>query len=171
LALLAAVSLLSACASPDRTGATFTALQSRVGQPKPGQGRIVVLRTKAFSGIIDVGWEVRLDNEPMGDLKTGTFVYRDRPAGTHELTFARAGDLYRASRRTVTVVPGRTYYFRLEMNDKGNAVQASATVAGLAGLLIVSAATSAQDDRGLFDFVPVEGRFAQEAMAEVRLAE
>jgi hypothetical protein len=167
---LGAILLLVACAGPTRTGPSFASLAKSTAGPKAGQGRIVVLRDKDFADIFDIGWQVRLDGEPMGDLKNGTFVYRDRGPGSHQLTFERAGDLYRASHRTVSVAGGHTYYFRLELNDKGRTVMASGVAAGLAGMLIASAATSAQDDRGLFDFTPLEGAAAQQALAELRLA-
>lgn len=169
-AFLGAILLLAACAAPTRTGPSFASLAGSSGGLKAGQGRIVVLRDKDFGDIFDIGWQVRLDGAPMGDLKTGTFVYRDSRPGSHQLTFERAGDLYRASHRTVSVAAGRTYYFRLEMNDKGTTVMASGVAAGLAGMLIATAATSAQDDRGLFDFTPLEGGAAQQAVAGLRLA-
>ncbi len=171
LALLPVVaSALAGCAGPDRTGATFSALSRRVDPPKAGHARIVVIRDKAFAGIIDAGWQVHLDGQPIGDLKTGTFVYRDARPGPRRLTFARPGDFSRASHRTVTAAAGRTYFFRLEMNDKGQLVQAAAISAGLSGLLISSAITAATDERGLFDFTPLEGATAQQAIAELRLA-
>jgi hypothetical protein len=50
---LAAVSLLG-CAS-ERTGADYAAMTQKVGPPRAGQARIVVLREKGFSGIGDPG--------------------------------------------------------------------------------------------------------------------
>lgn len=171
VAALAATVALASCAGPTRTGASFETLSKSVGAPKPGHGRIIVLRDKAFPGIFDVGWQVRLDGEPMGDLKTGTFVYRDRAGGPHQLTFERAGDFSRASHRSFSVAAGRTYYFRLEMNEKGKMVESTAVVAGLAGMFLASAASAAKDDRGFFDFTPLDEPFAREAMAELRLAD
>jgi len=57
------------------------------------------------------------------------------------------------------------------MNDKGKWIAASGMVAGVAGLLASSAVSAAADERGLFDFVPLDDAAAQAAMAEVRLAE
>jgi hypothetical protein len=166
-----AVAVVAGCASPERTGASFDTLAKNIGAPRAGQARIIVLRDKAYPGIFDVGWQVKLDGAPMGDLKTGSFVYRDRPPGSHVLTFERTGDLFRASHNSFAAAPGRTYYFRLDINDKGRGIEASAIVAGLAGALISSAAAAAADDRGLFDFTPLDGAAAREAMAELRLAD
>jgi hypothetical protein len=107
----------------------------------------------------------------MGDLKTGTFVYRDRPAGSHKLTFERPGDLSRESHQEFAAASGRTYFFRLEMNQKGRLVMAASSQAGLAGLFISSAMSAAADERGLFDFTPLEDAAAREALADLRLAE
>ena len=74
---LAAVSLLG-CAS-ERTGADFAAMTQKVGPPRAGQARIVVLREKGFSGIGDPGWDVKLDGGPLSDLKSGTYGRNGRP--------------------------------------------------------------------------------------------
>jgi hypothetical protein len=163
---LAVVAVLAGCA-PTRTGATLDAL----GVPKPALGRVVVFRDRAFPGIFDTGWQAYLDAAPMGDLKTGTFVYRDLPAGPHQLFFARPGDFSRGSKQDFSAAPGRTYFFRLDMNAKGHWIAASGQVAGVAGLLASSAISAAADERGLFDFTPLDDAAARAAMAELRLAE
>jgi hypothetical protein len=43
--------------------------------------------------------------------------------------------------------------------------------AGLAGLLVSSAMSAAADERGLFDFTPLDDAVAREALADLRLAE
>jgi hypothetical protein len=168
--LLLAVITVAGCAGPDRTGKTIDAVTRSVGGPKPGNARIVVLRNKEFAGIIDAGWQVKLDGAPMGDLKTGTFVYRDRPAGNRQLTFARPGDLNRGSKHDFVVSAGRIYYFRLELNDKGKLVAAGGGQ-GLLPLLVTSAIAEAKDERGLFDFVPLDDATARQALGEIRLAD
>ncbi len=171
--LLACVVLtaVGGCTGPARTGATFNTLTQTIKAPKTGHVRIVVLRDKAFPGIFDTGWQAQLDGAPMGDLKTGTFVYRDLPAGSHKLTFARAGDLSRESHYEFVAVSGRTYFFRLEMNEKGRLVMAASSQAGLAGLFISSAMSAAADERGMFDFTPLDDGPAGEALADLHLAE
>jgi hypothetical protein len=169
IALLAAA-LVAACAGPTRSGATLDELTQRMGGPKGGKARVVVFREKGFPGIFDSGWEARLDGIAMGDLKTGTFVYRDPPAGSHELTFERAGDFSRASHQTVVAASGRTYVYRLELNEKGRIVAAMGANAGLAGLFVSSAVAAAKDDRGFFDFILLEGDAARISMEDLRLA-
>jgi hypothetical protein len=165
LALVVATAI-AGCA-PTRTGATLDA----IAPPKPGVARVFVLRDKSFGNIIDTGFQAYLDEAPMGDLKTGTFVYRDVPAGPHKLFFARPLEMFRGSHLEFSSAPGRSYYFRLELDDKGKWITASTVVAGMAGALASSAIGAAADDRGLFDFTPLDDATAQAAMAELRLAE
>jgi hypothetical protein len=165
LAVVVATSI-AGCA-PMRTGAKLDAIPPL----KPGLARIFVLRERAFGGIFDTGWQAYLDEAPMGDLKTGMFVYLDRPPGSHRLYFARPGDLFRASQQEISVLPGRTYYFRLDMNEKGRWISSSGAVAGLTGMLVSSAISAGADERGLFDFTPLDEAAAQAAMYQLRLAE
>jgi hypothetical protein len=169
-AILVAI-LVTGCAAPTRTGATLDTLTKNIGAPKAGHARVFVMRDKAFPGIIDAGWNVQLDGQTMGDLKTGTFVYLDRPTGRHQLTFFRAGDLAHVSRLDFDVAAGRSYYFRIELNDKGRAVAAGSSQGGILPLLVTSAVTAAVDDRGLFDFIPLDDAGARQAMIELRLAD
>ena len=169
--VLLAVAVLTGCAAPARTGATLDALTKNVGAPKAGHARVFVLRDKAFAGIIDPGWKIQLDGQTMGDLKTGTFVYLDRPAGRHQLSFSRGGDLAHVSRLDFDVAGGRSYYFRIELNEKGRMVEAGSSMGGVLPLLVTSVAAAAADDRGLFDFIPIDNATAMQAMAELRLAD
>jgi Protein of unknown function (DUF2846) len=163
---LAIVALFAGCA-PTRTGASLDALAA----PKTGVARVFVLRDKSFGQIIDGGFQAYLDEAPMGDLKTGTFVYRDVPPGQHKLFFARPLEMFRASQQAFSVVSGRTYYFRLELNDKGKWITASSILGGGPGALVSSAISAAADERGLFDFTPLDDAAARAAMAELRLSE
>jgi hypothetical protein len=162
--------VLSAGCAPTRTGATLDDLNKKVGGPAGGQTRVVVIRQKEMT-MFDTGWQVYLDGAVMGDLKTGTFVYRDRLAGPHKLMFARPGEFARASSRDFVASSGRTYVFRLEMNDKGNLVRGGGAAAGLAGMLITSAIAHSADERGLYDFTLLEGEFAKQALADIHLSE
>jgi hypothetical protein len=146
-------------------------LTQTVKAPKAGKARVVVLRDKAFPGLFDTGWQAQLDGIALGDLKTGTFVYQDLPAGSHRLAFARPGDLSRESHHEFAAVSGHTYYFRLEMNEKGRLVMAASSQGGIAPLFIASAVAAAADERGLFDFTPLEDAAARVALADLRLAE
>jgi hypothetical protein len=79
--------------------------------------------------------------------------------------------LFRASQQEISVLPGRTYYFRFDMNEKGKWIEASGGVAGLTGMLVSSAVSAGADERGLFDFKPMDEATAQTAMTELRLAQ
>jgi hypothetical protein len=161
------VTAVAGCAGPPRTGPTLDTIRALAAK----HARIVVLRDKAYAGMFDTGWQARLDGAPLGDLKTGTFVYRDVTAGLHKLTFSQGGDLARESSKEFVAASGRTYFFRLELNEKGRLVMAANSQAGVLPLLIASAAAHAADERGLFDFTPLEGAAASEAMADLHLAE
>ncbi|HVZ54186.1 MAG TPA: hypothetical protein VG986_19630 [Pseudolabrys sp.] len=165
------VVLLSAGCAPTRTGATLDDLNRKIGGPAGGQARIVVIRDKGIGTLFDSGWQVYLDGAAMADLKTGTFVYQDRPAGPHKLSFSRVGDFSRASTRDFVAASGRTYVFRLDLNEKGRMVQGSGVVAGLAGMLVTSAISDASDQRGFFDFTLLEGEAARQALADIHAAE
>ena len=84
LALLISVLLLGGCET-QRDGLDYSAIARKVGPPKAGHARIVVLREKGFGGIVDGAWDVQLDGTPITGLKTGTFAFADRPNGKHEL--------------------------------------------------------------------------------------
>ena len=81
------------------------------------------------------------------------------------------GTYFRESHQEFAAAAGRTYFSRLEMNAKGRLVMAASSQAGLAGLFISSAMSAAADERGLFDFTPLEDAAAREALADLRLAE
>jgi hypothetical protein len=66
-------------------------------------------------------------------------------------------------------VPGRTYVFRIELNDKGRMI-AAGSAAGVAGLLVTAAVGQTSDDRGTYDFVLVDEATASQVLAELRLA-
>jgi hypothetical protein len=162
--LFLAAAVLSGCAATAREGTSLAAMAQRA--PKPGQARIAVYRHKGYGGLFDVGWKVGLDGEPMPGLKTGTFVYRDVPAGRHQLVFL-TDHFPRVSRHEFDAAAGRTYAFRVEMNEKGKMLQATGAAAGVAGLLVAGAISAATDDRGSYDFMPVDPA----ALADIALAE
>src|SRR5215471_11673911 len=108
-AILASVMLLG-CSAPARNGPALAALAHGAGALKPGQGRVVVYREKGYGGIADAGWKVDLDGETMGKVKTGTFIYKDRPAGPHKLVLD-FDTFPRPSHREFDVAPGHVYVF------------------------------------------------------------
>jgi hypothetical protein len=168
-ALLVAAVIMSGCAT-ERNGANFVSLSQSVGPPKAGQARIVVFREKAYGGLADQGWDVKLDAGPLSDLKTGTFVYADRPSGHHQLSATM--DLFPGvSRRDVAAVSGRTYFFLARLSDRAKTLNAMSAAGGLAGLVVAGVVTSNNDNTGPLDFFPLDESAARAAMSDLRLAE
>jgi len=166
---LAAV-LLQGCAATERTGTEYAGMVQRVGPPRPGQSRIVVLREKAYGGIGDTGWDIQLDGSPMIGLKTGTYIYADRPAGRHQLTATEA--LFPGvTQRDITAESGRTYFFVARTSERRNALLATSATGGLLGLAVGSAITAGYSNPGPFDLFPLDETAARTAIAELRLAE
>jgi hypothetical protein len=147
---LAAVSLLG-CAS-ERTGADYAEMTQKISPPRAGQARIVVLREKGFSGIGDPGWDVKLDGGSLSDLKSGTYVYADRPASVHEVS-ATATLFPGESKREFTTISGHTYFFLARPSDRAKTLSAMSAADGVAGLLVASAVTSNNSNPGPLDFL------------------
>lgn len=166
---LVVAAVLSGCVT-ERSGADYTALSQRVGAPKPGQARIVVLREKGYGGIVDQGWDVKLDGVPMRDLKTGTFVYADRPQGRHQLS-ANMELFSGVTQVDVQAESGRTYFFLARPSDKAKTLNAMSAAGGIAGLLVGAAATSNNSNQGPLDFFPLDDAGARDMMSDLRLAE
>jgi Protein of unknown function (DUF2846) len=161
--------MVSGCVT-ERSGVDFASMSQKIGPPKAGQARIVLFREQAFAGIFDQGWNVKLDGSPMGELKTGTYVYADRPAGRHQLSY-EVGFFPGLSQRDFTAVPGRTYFFLTKVSDRAKALNAAQASGGLVGLAAVSALTSSDGNPGPVDLLPLEETAAREAISALRLAE
>src|ERR1700716_2128205 len=145
--------MLSGCVT-ERSGVNFTSMSQKIGPPKAGQARVVLFREPAYAGIIDEGWNIKLDGTPMGDLKTGTYVYADRPAGRHQLSYTVA--LFPGvSQRDFTVVPGRTYFYLAKLSDRAKALNTASAAGGLVGLAVGAAVTSGDNNPGPVDFLPL----------------
>ena len=161
--------MISGCAT-ERNGADFASMSRKVGPPKAGQGRVVVFREKGFAGIVDEGWDVKLDGEPMSDLKTGTYAYADRPAGRHQLS-STAALFPGVTQHDVAVAPGRTYFFLAKLSDRARSLNAASAAGGLTGLVVASAVTSGDSNPGPLDFFPMEETAARAAISDLRLAQ
>lgn len=166
LALLVAV-LLGGCET-ERNGLDYSAMTQKIGPPSAGRSRIVVLREKGYAGIADSGWDVKLDGGPMADLKTGTYVYLDRPAGKHQIS-ATAAMFPGVSEREFSTQSGRTYFFLARPSDRAKVLNGMAVGGGIAGLLVGAALTSNNSNPGPLDFFPLEEDAARTTIAELRL--
>jgi hypothetical protein len=169
VAWLVAALVVSGCVT-ERDGLDFTALSQKVGPPRPGLARIVVFREKAYGGLVDEGWGVKLDGEPLSDLKTGTYVYSDRPGGRHQLSSTAA--LFPGETKVdVNVAAGRTYFFLARVSERAQKLNAMSAAAGLTGLVVASAMTASDSNPGPLDFFPLEETAARAMMTDLRLAQ
>jgi hypothetical protein len=80
----------------------------------------------------------------MGELKTGTFLYRDRPAGRHQLSVEETG-FPGVTRKDISVASGRTYFFLVRPSERSKQLQAAQVAGGLAGLAVTAIVTSQAD--------------------------
>lgn len=151
-----------------REGLDFASVSRTAGAPKAGQGRIVVLQEAGYAGIIDYGYPVMLDGEPMGELKTGTFLYRDRPAGHHQLSVEEGG-FPGVTRKDISVASGRTHFFLVKASERSKQLQAAQAATGLAGLAVTAIITSQADNPGPVDFVGLDELAGRQEIADLRL--
>ncbi|WP_249129756.1 DUF2846 domain-containing protein [Bradyrhizobium sp. AUGA SZCCT0283] len=150
----------------------YSAIARKVGPPKAGHARVVVLREKGFGGIVDGAWDVQLDGTPITGLKTGTFAFADRPNGQLQLTATEAA-FPGVTRHDITAQSGRTYFFVARTSKRKNAMiaTAGATGGGILGLALSTALTSGYDNPGPIDFFPLDEATARTTIAELRLAQ
>ena len=170
MALLAGALLLSGCVS-DGVGTDYAAIAQKVGPPKPGQSRIVVLQEKRKGlSMAFCACDLKLDGGPIGKVIVGTYVYADIPAGRHQLLASEAlfpGD----TKRDFTAESGRTYFFLIRASERHNAVTGVTLIGGLAGAVVASVATSGSDNPGPAVFFPLDEASARTTLAELRLAD
>jgi hypothetical protein len=114
--------LLCSCQTTERGGLDYAAMTQKVGPPKAGQARIVMLREKTFS-IVDADSRFELDGVPIQGLKTG-YVYADRPAGQHRFA-ASEGGFPGTTEIDIAVQSGRTYFYVVRMSERKAAIAAN----------------------------------------------
>jgi Protein of unknown function (DUF2846) len=159
--------LLSGCVT-ERSGLDYGSMSQKLGPPKAGQSRIVVFREKGYAGIADPGWDIKLDETPLPELKTGTYVYSERAAGHHQLT-ATMNLFAGTTRRDFDADSGRTYFFVARPSEKAKTLGAMSAAGGIAGLVVGAAVTSNNENQGPLDFFPIPDPDARIAMADLRL--
>jgi hypothetical protein len=170
IALLAGALLLSGCMTA-KVGTDYAAISQKIGPPKAGQSRVVVLQRKRDGLSMSLcACEVRVDGSPMGKVLVGTYAYADLPAGPHQLTATELmfpGE----TRRDFTTAPGRTYFFLLKSSARHDAVTGTTMVAGLAGAVVASVVTSGSDNTGPADLIPLDEPAARTTLADLQLAD
>jgi hypothetical protein len=73
--------------------------------------------------------------------------------------------------RDFSTAPGRTYFFLIKSSARHDAVTGVTVVAGLAGALVSSVATAANDNPGPAEFIPLVEPAARMTLAELQLAQ
>jgi|SRR5271167_1980804 len=168
--LLAAAMLLSGCVS-DGVGTDFASIAQKVGPPRAGQSRIVVIQPKRDGlSLALCACDMKLDGNPIGKVTVGTYVYADRPAGRHQLVASETlfpGE----TKRDFATVSGRTYYFLIRSSERHDAVTGGVLFAGLAGAVVASVATSGSENPGPAELLPLDESAAKTTLAELQLAQ
>jgi hypothetical protein len=168
--VLAAAIFLSGCVS-DQVGTDYAAIAQKVGPPKPGQSRIVVLQEKRQGlSMALCACDMKLDGDPIGKVIVGTYVYADRPTGRHQLVASEAlfpGE----TRRDFATESGRTYYFLVKSSERHDAVTGGALMGGLVGLAAASVVTSGAQNSGPAELFPLDEPSARTTLAELQLAQ
>jgi len=160
--------LLTGCETA-RSGLDYSEALQKIGPPKAGQARIVVLREKGYGGLADAGWGFTLDGAPLKGLKTGTYVYADRLAGQH-LFVAEEPGFSGTTRVDFAAQSGQTLFFVARMSARKSAVIANSST-GLLGYGLTLAMTSGYKNQGPMDFLPLDETAARTTIAELRLAD
>jgi hypothetical protein len=158
--VFALATVLAGCIT--QSGPPLSSLAT-VGGPPKGMARIVVVRQEPHSfGARNRDFPVKLDGEPLGELSAGSFAYLDRPAGSHQLS-AEFWDWPGVTRRDFTAVSGRTYYFRVSLNEKMNDITAVSIISPIGGA--IASASTYNDRQGPIDLTPISESEAKQAIA------
>lgn len=165
--LCVGVMLLSGCVTG--SGTDYAGLAKKLGAPTAGQSRVVILQEKRSNLVSYCICDMKVDGADIGKVKTGTFIYADRPSGVHVLT---ADELLYAgqTKREIRTEAGRTYFFLIRSSKRHDAVNGSAFVGGLAGAAIATVATSGDENPGPVDIFPLGDATARTTLAELELS-
>jgi hypothetical protein len=162
--------LLAGCVT-DGAGFDYAGMIQKVGPPRAGQARIVVLQEKSSGlGYASCACDVKLDGDAIGRLKPGSYLYADRPAGRHQLVATEMmfpGD----SKREIAMESGHTHFFLARVSERHSTLTGMTVAGGLAGMLVASAVTSGSENPGPVDFFPLDERTARQTIADLRLSE
>ncbi len=160
--------LVSGCVT-GKEGTEFAVVAQKVGPPKAGQSRVVILSQKE-SWLDATSCDAKVDGVLLSRVLPGTYAYVDRPAGHHHLVATQTlfpGD----STLDFDTEPGRTYFFSIRPSERSRAMQGGGMVFGLVGVGVMAAASSGADNKGPVDFVPLPEQQARPALAELLQAE
>lgn len=168
--MLSAALLLSGCMTA-KVGSDYASISQKVGPPKPGQSRVVVLQQKRDGlSMALCACDLKVDGSPMGKLMVGTYAYADLPAGPHQLVASETlfpGD----TKRDFTTAPGRTYFFLVKSSARRDSMTGMSILGGLAGVAVAAVATSGDPNQGPGEFIPLDEPTARTMLAELQLVD
>ncbi|HXH47721.1 MAG TPA: DUF2846 domain-containing protein [Bradyrhizobium sp.] len=170
-ALLLAVGVMLVGCVTNQVGTDFASVSKKVGPPRAGHSRVVLLQDKRDGLSMAVcACEVKLDGAPLGKVVPGKYVYADRPAGRHQLLVTELlfpGD----TKREIVMEAGRTHFYLVKSSPRHDAATGGAVLGGLVGLAAVSIATAGEANPGPADLVPLDEATAQTKLAELQAVE
>lgn len=170
-ALLFAIGAMLAGCVTNQVGTDFAAVSKKVGPPRAGQSRIVLLQDKRNGLSMAIcACEVKLDGAPLGKIVAGKYAYADRPAGRHELLVSELlfpGD----TKREIVMEAGRTHFYLIKSSPRHDATTGGAMLGGLAGLAVVSVATAGETNPGPAELVALDEATARTKLAELQAVE
>jgi hypothetical protein len=170
VAVLAAATLLSGCMS-DQVGADYASVAQKIGPPKPGQSRIVVLEEKRQGlSMAYCACNMKLDGDEIGRVIVGTYVYADRPAGRHQLVTTETLFPGETTRDFATEA-GRTYYFLVRSSQRHDALTGGVLMAGVIGAAAAAVVTSGSENAGPAELFALDEPTAKTTLAELQLAQ
>ncbi len=133
MVLLCLAAGLSGCVTV--SGSNYSTVVQKAGAPAAGMSRVVLYPADAAATL-----PLQLDGVMLGEIKVGTFMYRDVPPGSHEIVAESYQKLHRYSFATVA---GRTHYIKIDASDAFK-IRQQAALRALA--------------TGGYTYVPPEGR-------------
>jgi hypothetical protein len=169
-ALLAAALLLSGCMTHG-AGSEYAAVAQKIGPPKPGQSRVVVLQEKPQGlSMAHCSCDMRLDGQPMGKVIYGSYAYADQPAGRHRLVATELMFPGETTREFNTEA-GRTYYFLIKSSERHDVVTGGAVLGGILGVAAAAVVTAGSQNTGPADLFALEEANARTTLANLELAQ
>jgi hypothetical protein len=170
VALLTVAVLLSGCMTHG-AGSEYAAVVQKIGPPKPGHSRVVVLQQKRQGlSMAHCACDMKLNGQPMGKVIYGSYAYADLPAGRHQLVASEVlfpGE----TTREFSTESGRTYYFLIKSSERHDVVAGGAIFGGIIGVMAASAVTAGSQNTGPADLFPLEEAAARTTLAELQMAQ
>src|SRR5690349_4989722 len=108
--------LLSGCVT-DKVGLDYASTVQKMGPPRAGQSRIVMVAEQKKALVQGTICDVKLDGATVGSLKIGTYLYVDRPAGHHQLGATQT--LFPGETKSeITTQAGRVHFFLVQASQR-----------------------------------------------------